>query len=474
MKKHFGKNIVILGASLMCVGALAGCNSGPENSETTLNIVCLNRGYGRAWIDDLITEWEAANPGYKVHLDANYNADAVIQKHLYSKDNVDDLYIGCDSAWKQYAATGLFLNLDSFLEEKVDGVKVVDKINGEYNKSIYFGGHTYRLPWTSGIPGIYYNAKMFKDNRWEVPKTYNELVELCSTIKKAKIRYGNDVMSTQTVAPFAYTGENLDYFDYAVFTWWAQLSGKEAVDKHLLYESAETFSESNPTFNNLKKSLQMWWDIFGDTTNYVKGSESWTNFDAQTNFYNGAAAMMINCDWLYNEIITNTSDKKFRDGFELEIMNTPVAEGAKDEHISYIVGEDQYFAIPASTIKADLAKSFLKLMISDKGIKTFAEKAHGTLAYRSTTTVTASDNYTQSLINYSNNAERRFTNWSNSQLFLGDVLDIWSDTHKLPPYLNVINNKKANKADPVGTYMSLVSSTAASNWAKWQRDAGVK
>ena len=468
MKSYFGKSFLLMAAIAMTSGALTACKKSVKNDVNTLNIVCLNLGYGREWIDDLIQVWESQNPGYKVNLTAEADANSLIQKHLYSKGNVDDLYIANSRGWKKYATTDLLLPLDDLLEEEVDGVKVVDKINDEYKKSIYYNNHTYRLPWTSGVPGIYYNAKMFEENGWTVPTTYTELLTLCDTIKAAKVGVGSGGKQTDFVRPFCFTGQNMDYFDYAVFTWWGQLAGKDNVDDFLKYESASTYSTSHPAFNALGQALQMWYNIFGNDSNYVEGSRSWGNHLAQQQFYNGYAAMMINCDWLYNEVLGYTDNNNLRNGFELKIMNTPVADGAVDSHISYIVGEDQYYAIPKTTIKADLAKSFIKLMISDQGIETFAQKAHGTLAYKSSKVVTTTDTYTNSLISYMDNAQHRFTNWSNSPLFLSNTIDVWT-TNDIAPYTRILNSSKEN---PVQEYMNTLSNHAKDNWSSWVQQAG--
>ena len=466
MKNNLGKSFLFLSVAALAAGGLTACGNKVVNDAKTLNIICLNLGYGRDWIDELVSVWEAENPEYKIHLEASSSANDLINKHLYSKDNVDDLYIGNSKNWKSYALKGKLLALDDFLNETVDGMTVKNKINDEYDKSIYYNGHTYRLPWTSGVPGIYYNAKMFEENGWTVPQTYEQLLTLCETIKAAALPVGPK--ATTTVKPFCFTGENMDYFDYATFTWWGQLAGKTNIDNYFKYESAATFSNSNPAFVALGQALQMWWNVFGQESNYVKGSDGWNNHTAQQSFYNGYAAMMINCDWLYNETLKYTDTGTLRDGFELKIMDTPAASTAVSDSISYIVGEDQFFAIPASTIKANLAKSFLKLMISDRGIKTFAEKAHGTLAYKTSTKITTQDEYTNSLFDYLDNATDRFTNWSNSPLFLNNVIDVWT-TNDLAPYTRIFNS---TVSDPVQEYMNTVSSNAQSKWSQWQQQAG--
>ena len=178
--------------------------------------------------------------------------------------------------------------------------------------------------------------------------------------------------------------------------------------------------------------------------------------------------MMINCDWLYNETLKYTDTGEFREGFELKIMNTPAASTAVSNKISYIVGEDQFIAIPKTSIKADLAKSFIKLMISDRGIKIFADKAHGTMAYKSSTKIVTEDAYTNSLFDYLENAEQRFTNWSTSPLLLNNVIDVWT-TNDLAPYTRIINSSASN---PVDNYLTELSNNASDKWSEWLKKAG--
>ena len=50
--------------------------------------------------------------------------------------------------------------------------------------------------------------------------------------------------------------------------------------------------------------------------------------------------MMINGDWLYNEMLTYSVDHTLPENFELKIMDTPkIVEDA--EKSGYIIGEDQ-------------------------------------------------------------------------------------------------------------------------------------
>ncbi|MDY4819167.1 MAG: ABC transporter substrate-binding protein, partial [Bacilli bacterium] len=191
MKNRTLKISILSLSAFLLSGVLLGCNK-TTNDLNTLNIVCLNKGYGDTWIKNLVAKWEQQNPDYKVHLEATSSAPTIIQRNINSKNNTDDLYISVGNDWKTYAASGKFLSLDDLILEEVDGVQIKNKVNPEYLESIYYQDaenetHVYRLPWTSGVGGIYYNAKMFSDNNWSIPTTYDELITLIETIKNANI-----------------------------------------------------------------------------------------------------------------------------------------------------------------------------------------------------------------------------------------------------------------------------------------------
>ncbi|MGI6714447.1 MAG: extracellular solute-binding protein [Bacilli bacterium] len=481
MKPNY--SFLMLGAvSLLSASVLSSCHK-VVNDEHTLNVVCLNAGYGREWIDAAVAIWERDNPDYRVNLNATADAKTVIQSNIFKAGNIDDVYISVGADWKKYAGGDRLLALDDLLQETVDGVKVIDKINDEYQGSIHYQNrhgetHTYRLPWTSGLGGIFYNAVMFAENGWNVPTTYDQLLTLCQTIIEANIYVDPSDPTEGRVYPFTFTGNNSDYFDYTVFTWWSQLAGKEAIDQFLQYDQADYFdAEINPTYAKLKTATMMWSRLFGPDSTfgdklYDPADKNRGNHEAQKNFKAGKAAMMFNGDWIYNEMLKYSSDNTLPANFSVKLMNTPLAPGALEDakKTAYIIGEDQYIAIPASTIKADLAKSFIKTLISDQVLKIFNEQAHGLMAYKLSdgSIYQTSDVFVNSLIDYRTNLETTFTNYSTSPLFLNGLVDIWG-TSKLRPFQS-LNNGGSKSVD--ASFLSIKNEVAR-QWSSWTKLAGI-
>ena len=469
MKKLI-KSLCLVALAVGTVISLTSCG-GDEESDNKLRIILRNGGFGDSWIYELEKIFEAEHPEIDVDITSLNEANSLIQNHLESKNNQDDIYISIGNDWKSYAAQGYFAELDEYLDDPVDNTTLEGKVASEYKDSIYFtksdgSQHCYRLPWTSGIGGIYYNKKMFEENGWQIPTTFEELVALCETIVNSNIPVKGS--KKDAVKPFAYTGANTDYFDYTVFDWWAQIVGKEAIDDFLKYDSASNYdSSSNVTYNALKTATSYWSKLFinengtGESKYVVSNSKSKTAENAQKEFANGYAAMMFNGDWLYNEIKNYGIST---DSFELGLMKTPVIKEANPAYVntSYVIGEDQYIVIPKTSANKDMAAEFIKLMVSNQGSTIFTEKANGFLAYNTDfTNANVTDSFILDVIRLRDSYTTKFTSYSANRKYLCNYIDIWC-TSALRPYLGLLNGTTS-----LDNSFKNISTTAKANWSDW-------
>lgn len=70
----------------------------------------------------------------------------------------------------------------------LSGMTFTSKYNTSILKPITRDGKLYYLPGPATIRAIVYNKTLFEENGWDVPKNYNEFVELCQKIEKTGIR----------------------------------------------------------------------------------------------------------------------------------------------------------------------------------------------------------------------------------------------------------------------------------------------
>ena len=122
-----------------------------------------------------------------------------------------------------------------------------NRVSQDFLSTAKFNNKYYKVPWTNGAGGIIYNAKMFREQGWEVPETYEELMTLSDHIFDSKIKVNPKDMkpNAPTIKPFVWSSETY-YWDYLVFDWWAQIAGVDKINAYTKLESAEVF---NPTTN---------------------------------------------------------------------------------------------------------------------------------------------------------------------------------------------------------------------------------
>ena len=179
--------------------------------------------------------------------------------------------------------------------------------------------------------------------------------------------------------------------------------------------------------------------------------------------------MMVNCEWLYNEL-GNYIKNKWSDypWFELKLMETPRVSTVSGTaaHNSYIIGDDQFIAIPASTSKPELAKSFVKELVSDRTCKIFNSKASGFMAYRlSTGSYEATNSYMQSLLDYRSSLSFKFTNYSSSRIYLSNAADVWTSGANRP-YESSINPDTSIRKS-LNDLFEVIKNTALVQWGEW-------
>ena len=170
--------------------------------------------------------------------------------------------------------------------------------------------------------------------------------------------------------------------------------------------------------------------------------------------------MMFNGDWLYNETLEYGQNSKF----SLKIMPTPVFKNAKETNVAYTIGSDQYIAIPATSIKQDLAKSFLKEMVKDWSLANFTNKSHGFLAYKlkDQSLIDTSNTYVSSYLDVRNTIKKSTTDESKSMMFLnGDIKNAWI-VHANRPFLGLLQNSSQTVES---SFDSLYSAAKALDWS---------
>ena len=142
-----------------------------------------DRKNGQGLVEQMIIdEYMAANPNVTIEVEALDEEAYKTKFKAYAMDGMPDVV----SIWGQ----------PSFLDEVLDAGVLAELNEADYADYGFIAGSLegfkkdgklYGLPRNTDIMLIYYNQKMFDDNGWKVPATYDELKKLCADIKAAGI-----------------------------------------------------------------------------------------------------------------------------------------------------------------------------------------------------------------------------------------------------------------------------------------------
>lgn len=159
---------------------------------------------------------------------------------LYSLINGDipDIYITTQSFSKE--------SQEKYLLD-LSGYDFVNNYSNTLLDSMDVNGGIYLLPSGYQLTGIYYNKTIMEEHGWEVPKSFNELVELSDQIEAAGYKTMGNRMELDGF-PFNYFFNigNTMYFSTPEGTEWKEdfpLGKADAVGNEALKETAEYFNK---------------------------------------------------------------------------------------------------------------------------------------------------------------------------------------------------------------------------------------
>lgn len=369
------KKIILLPLAALTLGAVS-CGPKGGSSANEISVCFFNGGYGTSWANKVASDFEAET-GIKVKVKADGSIDTKIEDMM--KKPRYDIIMSHGINWRTFAARGQLENLnDLYAMENEDGKTFADRCLDDAKKASKIGDDYYKVCWTRGAGGFVYNVDMFKQNHWEVPKTYEELATLCETIYNADIEVGGDY-----VVPIVWTKDRAYYWDYIVYEWWAQLAGIEKIehfktflgDDGTLEKGYEVFNP-NTNLSELKQAYQKWFDLIPSHKNYCNANAATVELTtAQSLFISGKAAMIPYAQWAKNEIQEN---QRVLFPFEIAMMETPKVSSTASGY-NYNVGFGDSIIIPKNRdegAKAS-AKKFINYLATKKGCKTFVQEARG-------------------------------------------------------------------------------------------------
>ena len=415
-------------ACLMAFSVSGGCSHTQENRSDTIYVAVINKGYGTEWLYALLDTFCQNHSEYNYEVTKVYD-DSMIKTNIEtgadycrydlafagSMSPADDKYLlDLSDIYAETYATGT--RAGKTVKECIDQnvIRMLEDIDPLTKQPT---GKYYKVPWTGGINGLLVNYRVVSallGDGWESTypcRTTDELLAFCEVLQNAGL------------SPFLHSATT-KYYQNFYDTWFAQYNGLEGITNYyngLYYDEVnETYTEGPEAAINdgVLESLKAMESIFAN--GYSHPESNGIDWEVcQTYFMLGYSAMFANGDWNNLEMM-----KQFPNN-DIRFMRLPVISALGKKYgitesqlislIDYVDGETSVMpavstadytaeelvdivrearswtatyveyhnaAIPVYSKKAEIAKEFLRFMISDEGQRIFARSTKGlTMCY---------------------------------------------------------------------------------------------
>ncbi len=343
MNKKWIKTIAMTMALTLSLGALAACGGGGGDNSSTdkgqmsvaggegptttesgkLTISVFNGGYGLDWLDAISAEYMRRNPQVEITYGRTLTDRSTQVTALISGAAEDDLYITTYNIHQQIFNN----NKDKLADLSSVYTNIGSKINADIKQyATASDGKQYDVPWATALLGILYHESYFAQNELSVPRTSNELLALCEEIKTIS---ATDVNGPY--APFSYSANVKDgqcYWDYLFKPWMAQYETKANYDKYwdAFDKDGVQYSMSvAEDYLGVLRTLEIYKQLLMPENGYCHEESQEDSFtQAQTRFLDREAQMMVNGDWIVNEMIKGDSEYTNEELADIAFMKTPI------------------------------------------------------------------------------------------------------------------------------------------------------
>ena len=297
-----------------------------------------DRKNGQGLVEQMIIdEYMAANTNVKIEVEALDEEAYKTKFKAYAMDGMPDVV----SIWGQ----------PSFLDEVLDAGVLAELNEDDYVDYGFIAGSLegfkkdgklYGLPRNTDIQIVYYNQKMFDDNGWKVPATYDELLTLCGDIQAAGI------------TPMAMDGG--DGWPMACYLTdiLVKVAGVDYAD--IVRNAVATGDFTAP---EIQRATQILVDS-ADAGLFQTGYDSQDYGTAMNLFTNGQAAMFCMGSWECSMALNEDIQEDIRNN--IRAFTLPVVDGGKGGANDIAAWNGGGYAVSASSSVKDEAIKFLNYM----------------------------------------------------------------------------------------------------------------
>lgn len=173
----------VLAASMLAAVILPGCGS-DENSGVTEIEILQYKPEAATYFDQVEDQFNATHDDIHLTISSPNDASTILRTRFVREDYPDIIGIGGDINYSYYVDADILSDVSDYPGLSDVKQSYVDILE---NLEITPKDGTYGVPYVANAAGILYNKDMFEEHGWQIPESWDELINLCEEIKSEGI-----------------------------------------------------------------------------------------------------------------------------------------------------------------------------------------------------------------------------------------------------------------------------------------------
>ena len=170
-----------LGLSAAALSSLlfAGCTSETADGKVEVEIVSYKQE-AKALFDQIQADFNASHDNIVLKIDSPADAVTIMKTRFVRENYPDVIGIGGDGDYANFVDSNILADVSDY-----EGLANVKQSYTDILKSVTYVpmDGIYGVPYVANAAGMLYNIDMFEEHGWQIPETWDELIDLCEEIK---------------------------------------------------------------------------------------------------------------------------------------------------------------------------------------------------------------------------------------------------------------------------------------------------
>lgn len=336
------KLICTLMAGALLVGTVTGCGSSSEGESsakgTELELFS-SKAENKDILQKLVDKFNETHKDVTIKITAPADAGTVLKTRMAKNDMPDIVMMGGDNNYTEVESAGMLVDLSDqdYISNIQDSyMQMVYDVNKDKEEKAY------GVPYATNASGVIYNVDKFEELGLEIPKTWDEFIDVLDQIKDA--------------------GEQPLLMTYKDA--WTSLCPWNSMAPDLQPEGfTDDRKEGKTTFVGTHEEIV---EKYLTLLDYAQDDFMGLTYDdGNKAFANGDSVMIINGNWAINQYKSANADLN---------VNMFALPASNDESKNYVTsGVDVLLGVCKDSANEDMAKEFVSFMMEPENAQTYID-----------------------------------------------------------------------------------------------------